>query len=165
MLQILHYYCRKQHKNIENSPMGGIIPPSELWCMTLFVYHFLPPCEASEDIASLYLCQFFDPSVCLCTVWPFTFFTFTRIFHCDQINFGLSVISTIILQFIQSQSWSKIADHWVMSLLLWCVSLSRCLYFRKISMSYSILVGPGALIWWKLIKDWTGLNKKIQGGT
>ena len=61
--------------------------------MTLFVCHFVPPREVS-DVVSLYLCQFFYPSACLCTVWPFNF---TEIYEYDKINFTLSVISVITI--------------------------------------------------------------------
>ena len=60
--------------------------------MTLFLCHFVRPCEVSEGTVSLCLCQFFYLSACLCAVvWPFNF---TERFGYDNSNLVLTVISS-----------------------------------------------------------------------
>ena len=88
-----------------------------LLSMTLF-FVTLPPCQVIVVIAIFYLCQFFDPSVFLCKVSPFTFIEKS---DCDKINLILCVISIttmsiMLLQMILGYIYSFVI----------CLSLSLC---------------------------------------
>ena len=117
-------------------------------------------CEVTEGIVSLCQCQFIYSSVCLCTVWPFTF---TEKSDCDKVNLVLFVIS-IITSFVKllQMIWGYVV--------LRCVSLAASLSISSKDMYF--ITYNGIVIFtifsrtWsssqlvKLVKDWgMGLEK------
>ena len=89
--------------------------------ITLFVCHFVSPCEVSEGIVRLYLCQQF---FCL-SVWSFTFIE----------NPYVTRWTMCILWLVQPQSWSNYCRWFdIVTSLAMCQSvwLFLCIFRRYI---------------------------------
>ena len=109
-----------------------------LLSITLFVYHFILPCEVSKGIVYLYVCcgSFHHVSLNF-LFWPFTF---TQKFDCDnrctsRINLVLSLTCIIaMLVKLLEMVWAYITRFLV------SVSLCPCLYLWFFKIFHIIVI-------------------------